>query len=124
MDLTTGIKGFCEMTVEHQHTTGALGNGLFEVFSTPAMIALMEKTALESVLPFLEEGMATVGTRVDISHDAATPVGMKVRCESTLVEIDRKRLVFELEAFNEKVRIGHGRHERFMIDSRKFGSKT
>ena len=60
---------------------------------------------------------------VDISHSKATPVGMKVTCESTLVEVDRRRLVFELLAYDEKGEIGRGRHERFVIDTRKFMEK-
>jgi predicted thioesterase len=88
------------------------------------MVGLMEKTCLESVLPYLEPGQDTVGTRVDVSHCKATPVGMKVRCESELVEIDRRRLVFRVAAYDEQGLIGEGTHERFIIDEERFIQKT
>ena len=84
------------------------------------MVALLEETAWRSVQPYLEEGQATVGTRVDIRHLAATPLGGKVTCESELVEIDRRRLVFKVEVFDEKTKVGEGTHERFVIQSEKF----
>jgi predicted thioesterase len=109
--------------VAFEDTAARYGSGLVEVYATPAMVALMEKTCLTSVLPFLPEGHGTVGVKVDITHNKATPVGMKVTCESTLVEVDRRRLVFELLAYDEKGEIGRGRHERFVIDTRKFMEK-
>ena len=117
------VKGCEEMTVGHEHTAARYGSGLVEVFATPAMIALMEKTCLQSVLPFLPEGQGTVGTKVDIVHSKATPVGMRVVCESQLVEVDRRRLVFELVARDEQGEIGKGRHERFIIDTKQFMAK-
>jgi predicted thioesterase len=86
------------------------------------MIALMEKTCQNSVLPFLPEGFGTVGVRVDVGHSRATPVGGKVVCTSLLVEVDRRRLVFDVLAEDEKGEIGRGRHERFIIDTVKFMS--
>lgn len=77
-----------------------------------------------SVAPYLEEGQGTVGTRLDISHDAATPLGMKVWAESELIEIDRRRLVFEVKAYDECGLIGQGRHERFIIANEKFLAKV
>ena len=84
------------------------------------MIAMMEKTCLRSVLPFLPEGFGTVGTKVDIVHTKATPIGMQVYCDSTLTEVDRRRLVFEVVARDEQGEIGRGKHERFIIDVNKF----
>ena len=124
MELKAGIKGYCEVEVVRENTAAALGSGLLEVFATPAMIALMEQTACQSVLPYLDEGMGTVGTRLEISHDAPTPIGMKVRCESTLTEVSGRKLVFEVEAFDDMERVGHGRHERFIINSEKFRVKA
>ena len=93
------------------------------MFATPALVALMESTCLGSVLPFLPEGWGTVGVKVDIVHTRATPVGQRVTCESTLVEVDRRRLVFEVVAKDERGEIGRGRHERFVIDTKKFMEK-
>jgi predicted thioesterase len=76
------------------------------------------------VSPLLEEGQSTVGTIVNVKHVAATPVGMEVSCESELIEIDRRRLVFNVKAYDECGLIGEGVHERFIIDVEKFMSRT
>lgn len=121
--IEVGIKGFEEEEVTFALTAANIGSGLVEVFATPMMIALMEKTCACSVEPFLTEVEGTVGTHVNVSHCAATPVGMKVRCESELVEVDRRRLVFKVRAFDERGLIGEGNHERFIIDKEKFQNK-
>ena len=118
--LQPGIKGKQTIVVTPAQTAAYYGSGALEVFATPAMVALLEETAWRSVQPYLEEGQATVGTRVDIRHLAATPLGGKVTCESELVEIDRRRLVFKVEVFDEKTKVGEGTHERFVIQSEKF----
>ena len=119
-----GIKGRLEQTVTPEMSAARVGSGLVEVFATPMMIALMEKTCNESVLPCLDEGQGTVGTHLDVAHSAATPVGMRVWCESELVEVDRRRLVFKVKAFDECGLIGEGTHERFIIDTAKFAAKV
>ena len=104
--LTIGIKGHCEQIVTDEVTADRIGSGLVKVFATPMMVALIEQTCLESVAPHLEPGQGTVGTHVDVSHCAATPVGMRVWCDSELVEIDRRRLVFAVRACDECGLIG------------------
>ncbi|MGD9949142.1 MAG: thioesterase family protein [Desulfobulbus sp.] len=123
LQIPTGVKGKEELVVTPEDTAAKYGSGLVEVYATPAMVALMEKTCLGSVLPYLPEGHGTVGIKIDVTHSKATPVGLKVTCESTLVEIDRRRLVFEVMAYDEKGEIGRGRHERFVIDTKKFMEK-
>ncbi len=123
IQIPSGVQGKEELVVTQQDTAARYGSGLVEVYATPAMIALMEKTCLNSVLGYLPEGYGTVGVKVDIVHSKATPVGMKVTCESTLLEVDRRRLVFELVARDEQGEIGRGRHERFVIDTKKFMEK-
>lgn len=118
-----GILGHREQMVTPDLTADRIGSGLVQVFATPMLVALMEQTCNESVTPLLEAGQGTVGTHIDISHSAATPVGMKVWCDSELVEVDRRRLVFTVKAFDECGPIGEGRHERFIIDSAKFQAK-
>ena len=122
--MDTGIKGYKEITVTKELTAISLGSGDLEVYATPAMIALMEETASESVKPRLEVGQGSVGTCIAIKHLAATPIGMRVRCESELVEVDGRRLVFHITAYDEKDKIGEGTHERFIISNDKFQSKV
>lgn len=122
--LEKGIKGNYSVTVTTENTAKAAGSGTLEVFGTPYMLALMEKTCYESVAPYLEEGQGTVGTLANITHSAATPMGMTVRCESELIEVDRKRLVFEVKAYDEAGLIGEGTHERFIITEDKFLART
>ena len=109
--------------VEHKDTAAVYGSGALEVFATPAMIALMEKTCLESVADKIGEGNTTVGIAVNISHLKASPVGAQIRCESKLVEVDRRRLVFEVRCYEGDTLIGEGVHERFIVESRKFMDK-
>lgn len=119
-----GIKGLAETVVTNANTAKAAGSGTLDVFATPCMVALMEEAALHSVAPYLAEGEGTVGTKLCVSHDAATPLGMNVRAESELVEIDRRRLVFNVSAYDECGLIGKGTHERFIINGEKFLAKA
>lgn len=119
-----GIKGSISIKVTNDNTAAALGSGTLSVFSTPAMIALMEKTAWESVAPYLAEGESTVGISLDVKHLAPTPVGCTVTCESELVEIDRRRLVFALKVSDGYETVGEGRHERFIVSNDRFMSKA
>lgn len=122
--METGIKNVIELTVTHDKTAAAVGSGTLEVFATPAMIALIEETAWKSVTPYLGKGQATVGTRLDISHIAPTPLGMAVRCETELSEVDGRCLKFKANVYDEKGLIGTGVHERFIVDAEKFQAKA
>ena len=121
--LEPGVRGAAEVTVVPENTAAAAGSGALPVFATPCMIALMEKAAMNSVQPFLDEGQGTVGTRIDVSHLAATPVGMAVRAETELTAIDRRRLTFSVKAFADGELIGEGTHERFIVESARFLQK-
>jgi predicted thioesterase len=114
-ELKTGLMGEARATVSSENTAIAFGSGSVSVFATPAMIGLMEKASLSSVDPLLGPGLTTVGTRVAVDHLAATPMGMNVTATSRLVEVDGKRLVFEVEARDEVDLIGKGVHERFIV---------
>ena len=121
------LKGLCHsetLVVEHKDTAAVYGSGSLEVFATPAMIALMEKTCLESVNAQIGEGNTTVGIAVNIKHLKASPVGSIIRCNAKLIEVDRKRLVFEVQCFEGENLIGEGIHERFVVDSEKFMGKV
>lgn len=123
-ELIPGLKGRAETLVCEENTAAVMGSGLLPVFATPAMLALMEKAAAGSVQPLLDEGQATVGTRLEVSHLAATPIGLKVEAESELIETDRRRLRFAVRARAGGELIGEGFHERFIIDSRRFLEKA
>ena len=122
-NLITGIKGDIQTIVTKEQTAAAYGSGLVEVFATPAMIALMEKTCLRSVLEYLPDGINTVGTEVNVKHLKATAVGKNVRCQSELQKIDGKKLLFTVEAFDEQGKIGEGTHSRYVIDVKSFMEK-
>lgn len=116
-----GKKGQAKIRVCQENTAVFLKSGRLEVFATPAMVALMEEA---SVSAFLDEGVETVGTKISVSHLSATPVGIWVTAFATLEEVDGRRLVFSVEAFDEKGKIGYGTHERMLVDSLKFMQKT
>lgn len=120
----TGIRGMRSVKVDEGNTAEALGSGMLPVFATPAMIALIEATASQSVAPYLDEGSSTVGTHLDIAHSAASPVGIEVTCETELVEVDRRRLVFSVIVRDTVGEVGSGTHERFIVDNGKFMSKA
>ena len=123
-ELPIGLKGQAETTVNEQNTAAAMGSGLLPVFATPAMLALMEKAVAGSVQPFLDEGEGTVGTRLEVSHLAATPLGLAVRAESELVAVDRRKLSFTVRAWAGEELIGEGTHQRFVIDNARFLEKA
>lgn len=119
-----GIKGCAEDTVSEKNVASRIGSGVVDVYATPCLIGLMEEAAQTSVAPFLDEGMTTVGTKLNVSHDAATPIGMKVRAESELTEIDGRRLVFSVKAYDDCGLVGQGEHERFIIKLDRFMEKV
>ena len=122
--LPIGLKGLAETLVTEENTAAAMGSGLLPVFATPAMLALMEQAAASSVQPFLPEGPGTVGTRLEVSHLAATPIGLTVRAESELIAVDRRKLRFAVRAWAGDELIGEGEHERFVIDNARFLEKA
>lgn len=122
--MEAGLKHTLTMTVTKKDTALAHGSGTLEVFATPAMIALMEKTAMESIAEHLGEGEATVGTMINVRHLSATPEGCTVTCESELAEVDGRRLVFNVKAWDNGGVIGEGVHERFVIKAERFFEKA
>ena len=120
MSLSPGLTGEAETVVVHENTAAAVGAGGVEVFGTPMMIALMENAAWKAVAEQLDPGYVTVGTIVNIRHLAATPLGQKVRASAELTEVDGRRLVFHVTAYDEKQKIGEGQHERFIVHLQRF----
>jgi predicted thioesterase len=122
--LVPGLTGEATTKVTDANTAAAVGSGGITVFSTPMMIALMENAALRAVQPHLAEGESTVGTAVNIKHMAATPLGMNVRAVARLETVEGRRLVYTVEAFDDREKIGEGTHERFIIQVEKFLSRV
>ena len=124
MSVHTGLKGRAEAMVTPALTASAVGSGLVPVYATPYMVALMENSAVNALEGHLEEGQGTVGTHLNISHDAATPVGMKVWAECELMEISGKLLSFTVIAYDEAGVIGKGTHQRCIISTERFLAKV
>lgn len=124
MSVTVGLKGRAEAVVNDSNTAQSACSGALPVFGTPFMCALMEEASWKSIAPHLEEGQSTVGTRLEVSHDSATPMGMKVWAESEITQADGKRIVLKVAAYDEKGLIGQGVHERFIVTDERFLAKA
>jgi len=122
--LKPGLSAEKTDTVSMKNTAAVFGSGCLDVYSTPAMVALMEGTSLSAVDPLLPSGFSTVGTELNINHLSATPIGMKVSAKAELLRIDGKSLLFKVEAFDEAGKIGEGTHKRFIIEIEKFIART
>ena len=118
--LKTGLKGSAELTIGEEHTAPRIGSGRVHVLATPVMINLMEAASLDAVEHLLGEGNQSLGTRLDIDHVAATPVGMRVRATAELMRVDGRLLEFRVEAHDEKERIGGGTHARVIVNVDRF----
>lgn len=124
MVVEAGIVKELTITVAESDTARASGGeSLPSVLSTPRIISYLERTAHQSILPFLGDGQTSVGTVVSLRHLAATPVEMRVRFRTELVEVDRRRLRFKIEAWDEVEKIAEGEHERFIIDRVRFDER-
>ena len=118
--LRPGLKGHVEIVVTEQHTAPHIGSGRVHVLATPVMVNLMEAAALQAVEGLLPAGHQTVGTHLDITHVAATPVGMRVRAYAELTRVERRTLTFTVRAEDDKEIIGEGLHERIIINLERF----
>ncbi len=126
MDLSgikPGLQGSIEIVVGAQHTAPHIGSGRVHVLATPVMVNLMEAAALQAVEGLLPPGHQTVGIHLDITHVAATPVGMRVRAHAELIRVEKRTLSFRVRAEDEKERIGEGLHERIIINLERFDQR-
>lgn len=123
-EIRVGKKHIIERISESKDSAINYASGGVDVYSTPAMVGLMECAAKECLDEFLEEGYSTVGISLNIRHLAATPIGMKVRAEAEIVGVEGKKVVFKVEAFDEVEKIGEGTHERFIVEMNKFLNKV
>jgi fluoroacetyl-CoA thioesterase len=123
-NLHIGLTGEASTMVTTENTAVRMGSGKAEVFATPAMVALIEEAAIKAADHLLPEGSATVGTHIDVRHVAATPIGLRVRAEARLIQVQGRQLFFRVEAHDEREKIGEGLHERFVIDTNRFLEKA
>jgi len=123
-ELTPGLTGEASATVTADRTARALGTGAVDVYSSAALVALLEAAAVAALADRLPDGQTTVGTRLDVRHLAPTPVGMAVRAQATLREVDGRRLVFDVEAWDAIERIAAGKHERFIVNRDRFTARA
>lgn len=122
-ELKPGLTGTAATIVRETNTALAMGSGSLLVFATPSMIALMEQAACNAVAACLDDESSSVGTLINITHDAATGMGKKVTATATLKEVQGRKLIFEVTAADEDKQIGKGTHERFIINKEKFMAK-
>lgn len=118
--LEKGLTYTSTVKADEANSAKAAGSGNQDVFATPSMIALMENAAMNAVAAELPEGSATVGTKLDVAHSKATPLGDTITATATLEEVDGRRLVFRVSASDSTGLIGEGTHERFIVDVEKF----
>jgi predicted thioesterase len=123
-DVKPGLSFTASLVVGMENTAIHYKSGTLVVFATPAMIALMENAAMNAVLPHLPKGFTTVGVKVDVRHTKATPIGMKVESKAILTQVDDKKLVFEVNAYDEDGEIGSGTHTRYIVDTMNFMNKA
>ena len=124
MDIAPGVAGTAELLVGEEHTAPRVGSGKVRVLATPVMINLIEAAALAAIEHLLPAGYQSLGTRLDVRHIAATPVGMKIAAMATVTRVDGRSVHFKVEARDEKDLIGEGTHERVVVNVAKFDARV
>jgi predicted thioesterase len=123
-ELTPGLSAGLEHLVSADDAATKWGSGLLPVFSTPALVGLMEATAVLALEGHIQPGQTSVGTHMDVRHLAATPVGMKVRTSAVLIVLEGRKLTFKIQAWDEVEMIGEASHERFVVDEDRFMTRV
>ena len=123
-ELQPGLSGTAEELVTERNTAAAMGSGSLPVYATPAMTCLMEQAAAELAEANLPEGWTSVGISLQIQHKAATPVGCRIRATAKITAVEGRKLIYEVQAFDNKEEIGSGTHERFLVQKEKFLAKA
>ncbi len=111
------------LTVPAVHESFGAFADMPRVLATAFLVAMVEATCIEAISPALAPGMHTVGTHIDLSHTAPTPVGFTVTADVELVEVDGRRLVFEVSCRDDRETVGRGTHERHLIDLTRFAGR-
>ena len=123
-NLKPGLTGSAELKVGVEHTAPSIGSGLVPVLATPVMINVIEAAALAAVEHLLPAGHQSLGIHLDVSHFAATPIGMKVRATAELTAVDGRTLTFRVEARDEKEPFGGGSHQRVVVNVARFDARV
>ena len=123
-NLEPGLNAEVERTVSDVETAVHLGSGSLAIYATPALVALMENAAVHALEKYLPPGHTTVGGQIDVRHLGATPVGLKVRAHAELVEVQGRKLIFRIQAWDEVELIGEADHIRFLIEEKTFVEKV
>ena len=124
MTIPVGATHTEAVVVDKSNIASAVGSGLVDVFATPMMVALLELAAARCIEPYLDAGMVSVGTRVDVEHSGATPLGMTVSATATVTAVDRRRVDFAVTVADDVGEVGKGVHSRFVVDKAKFTEKA
>lgn len=124
MQIAAGMSGSAELVVREEHTAPSIGSGKVRVLGTPVMINLIEAAALAAVEHLLPAGTQSLGTHLDVHHVAATPVGMRVSASARVTKVDGRKIAFAVEARDERDLIGHGTHERVVVNVAKFDERV
>ncbi|HEY8251162.1 MAG TPA: hotdog domain-containing protein [Burkholderiales bacterium] len=119
-----GVVGSAQLVVGEEHTAPRVGSGKVHVLATPVMINLIEAAALAAIEHLLPPGHQSLGTRLDVRHIAATPVGMKIFANATVESVSGRTVTFRVEARDEKELIGDGTHERVVVNVEKFDARV
>lgn len=124
LQLPTGLQGTAELVVGEHHTAPRVGSGRIHVLATPVMINLIEAAALAAVEQSLPEEHQSLGTHLDVTHVAATPVGMRVRATAEVVKVEGRTVYFQVRAEDERELIGEGTHERVVVNVNRFDERV
>jgi fluoroacetyl-CoA thioesterase len=124
MEIRPGLSGTAELVVGEEHTAPRVGSGKVHVLATPVMINLIESAALAAIEHLLPAGYQSLGTRLDVRHIAATPVGMRVRAMAEVMDVQDRTVVFKVTASDQNELIGDGMHERVVVNVAKFDQRV
>src|SRR5512136_2433162 len=118
--MVPGLTGTCDMVVKEEDLVSSLGH----VLSTPRLIQLMEAASIEAIKGYMSSGELSLGTRVSIQHLSATPLGMKVTAHALLKRVEKNRLFFLVDAYDEKEKVAEGEHERLLVSKDRLVQKV
>ena len=122
--LKTGQSGTARIIVGEEHTAPRVGSGRVHVLATPVMINLMEAAALDAIEALLPPGHQSLGTNLNVSHYAATPIGMGLRATAEVTRIEGRTIEFRVEAFDDRERVGDGTHTRVVVNVERFDQRV